>query len=50
MTCTLAGAGADNAASRPAPIDPAIHATQRGDTPHDAFAAAETGVFLSSTA
>ena len=48
-TCALAGAGGDNATSRPALIDPAIHATPRSDTPHDSFATAEIGETRSST-
>ena len=50
VASTLAGAGGDHAASRPALIDPAIHATPRGDTPHDSFARAEIGEPPSSTA
>jgi hypothetical protein len=41
LTCTLAGAGADSTAIKPAMIgDPAAHDSPRSDTPHDSFAAA----------
>lgn len=39
MTCTLAGAGADNTASPLLIGTPATHNAPHGDTPHDSFAA-----------
>jgi len=48
MASTLAGA--DNATSLPAPVDPAVHVTPHGDTPHDSFASAEIGKPPSGTA
>ena len=48
---TSSVAGADGTILQPGLIDePAVHATPRGDTPHDSFAAAETALRCAATA